>query len=199
MVLVDQRIAPQTRVDANQRVHICGGARLRSSEDGAVTLNPRKLLLASVAALVGCDAERTFDPTPFVGTWRGRWIDDAGRRGSVELRVREERGAMHLACDVLGGAIPGVRIDTEHIEAQIDGDAARVEGHRSPVFGDVTGVLQAGGDLALDCRGVRGAVDDLHAQGAWTEDAVSLEVDVTFDSGLRTTRAVVELERALRD
>ena len=187
------------RADANRRVHIYGGAQLRRGEDDAVTWALRKLLLVSYAALVGCSAETTFDPTPFVGTWRGRWVDDAGRRGGVEVRVREERGALHLACDVLGGAFPGMRAETEHIEAQIDGDAARIEGHRSPVFGDVSGVLQADGDLTLDCRDVRGAVEDLHAQGAWTEGAVSLEVDVTFDSSLRATHAVVELERAPRD
>lgn len=180
-------------------MRIYGGAQRLRGEDDAVTWALRKLLLVSFAALVGCSAETTFDPTPFVGAWRGRWVDDAGRRGGVEVRVHEERGKLYLACDVLGGAIPGMRADTEHVEAQIDGDAARIEGHSSAVFGDVSGALQADGDLTLDCRDVRGAVEDLHAQGAWTADAVSLEVDVTFDSSLRATHAVVELERAPRD
>ncbi|MFN3243404.1 MAG: hypothetical protein ACE37K_18015 [Planctomycetota bacterium] len=153
------------------------------------------LLAFCILTACGADAAPTFDPLPFVGTWRGRWKDDTGRRGGLEMRVVDNGTELEFECDLLGGALPGVTVPTERFVAEVGAHQATLRGHDSFVFGEITGHLLADGTLVIDCDGVRGNVSRLHAEGSWSGDKVELLVDVSYDGSLRTSVAEVSLAR----
>jgi len=157
-------------------------------------------LLLSAALGAGCGgSDAQFDAQAFAGAWRGRWVDDAGGRGGVDLTVADEGDALGLACDILRPNLPGLYPDTERVDAAILGDRAVISDHDSKVFGQVSGTIDADGRVAIDCEDVFGPVHSLHALGTWSADTLNVEVDVTYDGSLRTSRAYVELQRRRRD
>ena len=162
------------------------------------TLISSLLLAAAIGA--GCgDRGARFDAQAFTGTWRGRWTDDAGRRGGVDLAVTSSDDSLHLACDVHGMHLPGLRLDTERVDAVIRGSEAVIVDHDSDAFGQVNGSIDVDGRVAVDCVEVLGPVHSLRALGTWEAGVLTLEVDVTYDSSLRTSRAYVEMQRRGRD
>jgi hypothetical protein len=159
--------------------------------------------LAGLAALAvvpaACGAEVVFDPSPFVGTWRGRWIDERGPRGSLDVEISEAAGSLVFACRVGGPGLWGRRPHEEQVLAEVRGGRAVFDGHRSELLGEVAGALDADGSLVVECDDVRGPARSLYGHGTWTPDELVAEVEVRYDDSLRTSRAVVELERRSRD
>lgn len=156
--------------------------------------------LAVIAATAAaCGAEVVFDPSPFVGTWRGRWIDERGYRGSLDVEITEAAGSLAFACRVGGSGVWGARPHAEKVLAEVRGGRAVFDGHRSELLGEVTGALDADGSLVVACDDVRGPARSLYGHGTWTPDELVVEVEVRYDDSLRTSRAVVELERPARD
>ena len=172
----------------------------RSGDDAVVKRTPISSLLLAAAIGAGCgDNDAQFDAQALTGTWRGRWTDDAGRRGGVDLAVTSSDDSLHLACDILGVHLPGLRLDTERVDAVIRGSKAVIADHGSDAFGQVNGSIEADGRVAIDCDEVIGPVQSLRALGTWETGTLTLEVDVTYDSSLRTSRAYVEMQRRGRD
>ena len=140
-----------------------------------------------------------FDPRPYVGEWRGRWVDDRGRRGAVDLTATAMGGGLELTYDVRSLAIPGLRPATERLHAEARGAEAVVEAHRSDVLGEVTATIDSEGVVTVDCDGVPGPIAALYANGRWTAARLKLFVDVRYDDDLLTSEATVELELRGRD
>ena len=156
----------------------------------------RHATILLLLATVGCgDGAPTFVAERFPGTWSGRWRDEGGRRGGLTLQVELIDGRLQFACDLLGPTLPGLTPPTERFSAAVGAHRATIEGHASQTFGTLSGTLAADGALVIDCADVRGPIDDLHAEGTWSADAIALEVDVSYDDRRRKSLATVELTR----
>lgn len=126
-------------------------------------------------------------------------MDEAGHRGGIDLVVTKDGDTLHLACGVTGRHLPGLRPETEQVEAVIRGRRASIADHYSEVFGQVSGTIDADGRVSFDCEGMVGPVHSLSAFGTWHADTLTAEIDVAYDSSLRNSRAYVELRRRGRD
>lgn len=151
--------------------------------------------LALAFAAQGCAREATFDPAPFIGSWRGRWTDDAGQRGLLTVEVSARGDELTFTCEVGGVARFARGAGRERVVARVQGGSARFAEHESASFGRVRGVLDADGGMVVECEDVRGPIDSLYAHGSWVQDELVLEVDVSYDGSLRAGLAVVELAR----
>ena len=110
-----------------------------------------------------CAPEARFDPAPFVGAWRGRWTDDAGRRGLIDLEVAEHGGELVFAYGLRGAPLLGRRAARERLRARILGGSAVLAGRDSELFGAIDGSLSADGSLVVECEDVRDA--DMRGSG----------------------------------
>lgn len=173
------------------------GHHTTACNDGGMHRMPSAALLfvALFTSACGEDIAPTFEPQEFVGTWRGRWRDQNGRRGGLEMSVVDAGEQLEFACDLGGGALPGLAPPTERFTADIGPHQATIDEHRSLIFGRISGTLDAGGYLIIDCKGVSGPAKNLHAEGTWADGEIALEVDLTYDGSLRTSRATVEMKR----
>ena len=154
-------------------------------------------LLFAILSVSACGGggPPTFDPQAFAGKWSGGWRDDGGRRGGLELNVVDHGDRLEFVCDLMGGGLPGLTPPVERFTAGIEPHRAIIADQTSRTFGAISGSLDADGYLIIDCEGVLGPAKDLHAEGTWTDDSISLEVELTYDGSMRQSGATVEMKR----
>lgn len=175
---------------------------LRSRARGCSTACVGVLLLA------GCE----HDPLPaaggggagfvadtYVGQWIGTWTNTTSNSsGPATLVVTRTDATLEATIDLGGDPLGSGELPAETFVATIGTSSATLSPERSPIFGQVSGRLDADGTVNATAEDVPGGtVRRFTLMGQWISQSLDVEATLTYEAGISpgTARTLLRLTK----
>jgi len=124
-----------------------------------------------------------FDATRQVGTWTGTWHNTTfSSTGPVTATVTLNAGSYNIAFDMGGNVFGGTDPAVENYSAAVTSSSATLVAVTSPVYGSLTGMIDANSNITASGTNIPGQVSSFTLTGTWTATQITASVVITFDN-----------------
>ncbi len=141
------------------------------------------LLLSCHGGGSGGGGNTVFDAQKQVGTWTGTWHNTTfSTTGPVTATVTLNNGTYNIAFDMGGSVFGGTDPALENYTAAVTSSNATLTAVTSPVYGSLTGTVDANGNITAGGTNIPGSVSSFALTGTWTATQITANVVITFDN-----------------
>lgn len=125
----------------------------------------------------------TFNAQQHVGTWTGTWTNTTfSSTGAVTATVTLNGSTYTITFDMGGNVFGGADPAPEGFSATVTTTNATLTGITSPVYGTLTGSLDANGNVTASGTNITGQVSSFTLTGTWNATTINAAVVITFDN-----------------